>query len=166
MNSIARTLPLCLGALALALTTLVAPRAAVASQNFPIEVQKEWQLANPPDCTVCHQSDQGGEGTATKAFSRTLQREGLVEEDLGSLDKALAADKAQSIDSDGDGIPDFDELQMGLDPNDGPGAFGNFPIPETGCALSLPARPTPGDAAPWLGALATIVVLGRRRRTK
>jgi hypothetical protein len=141
------------------------PRAAFASQNFPDEVKKQWRLPGAaPDCIVCHQSEAGGEGTATKPFARSLQRDGLIEDDLGSLDQALATDKAQNTDSDGDGIPDFDELQMGLDPNDGPGAFGELPVPETGCTLGTPKRGQHGGVATWLFSLAAALLIVRTRR--
>jgi hypothetical protein len=151
----------CFTLLALA-SSLVAPRIASASPNFPAEVQKEWALPTVPDCIVCHQNDLGGVGTATKPFARSLEREGLVEEDIGSLDMALAALKAQNTDSDGDGIPDIDELQMGTDPNDGPGAFDQYPIPMTGCAVGLPKRTRPLPAA--LFALTGLLLALRRQR--
>ena len=142
--------------------SLVVTRVASASPNFPAEVQKEWALPSAPDCIVCHQNDLGGAGTATKPFARSLEREGLVEEDIGSLDTALAALKAQNTDSDGDGISDIDELQMGSDPNDGPGAFDQYPIPMTGCAVGMPKRTRPLPAA--LLALTSLVLALRGRR--
>jgi hypothetical protein len=152
-----------------ALTLCASPRLASASPNFPPEVKKEWDLPTIPDCIVCHQNDQGGFGTATKPFARSLEREGLVAEDVGSLDKALAALKSQNTDSDGDGISDIDELQMGSDPDDGPGTFDPYPIPMTGCAMSGPSR---ADTLPFAFGLMAMacawVAHGRRgaRRRK
>jgi hypothetical protein len=138
------------------------PRIASASPNFPAELQKEWDLPTAPGCIVCHQNDLGGVGTATKPFARSLQRKGLVQEDIGSLDTALAALKAQNTDSDGDGISDIDELQMGTDPNDGPGTFDQYPIPMTGCAMSVPSRSSALPFGLLAGAYAC-VARGRRK---
>jgi Bacterial TSP3 repeat len=143
------------------------PRLAAASPNYPDEIKKQWQIPGPaPDCLVCHQTEVGGNGTSTKPFSRSLQREGLVGMDLGSLDAALAALKAQNTDSDGDGISDIDELQMGSDPNDGPGVFGEFPVPQTGCAIGLASDKTRGDTTTWLLSVVCAGFVARNRRRR
>ena len=148
-----------------AVAALVAvPRLASASADYPEIIKEDWQLpGNPPDCIVCHQTDLGGDGTSTKPFSRSLQRDGLVHLDDGSLHRALATDKMDNTDSDGDGIPDIDELQMGLDPNDGPGVQ-DFPIPQTGCAFRSAIGDSGGELATWLLSLGVAALVVRKRR--
>jgi hypothetical protein len=147
---------------------LVASRAApaFASASFPPAIQAELGLGSAPPCTLCHRNDVGGIGTVVTPFGRTmLNRLGLAAANVGSLKAALAADQAQNLDSDGDGISDIDELQAGMDPN--VGASGevaglDVPLPETGCAFAT--RSSFGGT----GALAFIclglVLAGRRSR--
>lgn len=144
---------------------LASPEHAFASQEFPGIVQSDWGLAAAPDCIVCHQSDAGGMGTSTKPFSRSLQREGLVELNDGSLHTALAALKSQMVDSDGDGKSDYEELLMGGDPNDGPGQM-DFPVPQTGCAVRTPPIAADGSAQTWFLSLALAAMLVRARRKR
>src|SRR6185436_7455459 len=88
-----------------------------------------------------------------------LLAQGVQGRNSGSLLAALAEMDAEQSDSDGDGIPDLDELRAGSDPNDGPG--NNLPVPLTGCAV---ARALPGFGLPFFGLL---LALGwARRRTR
>ena len=45
-----------------------------------------------------------------------MMSRGLVAQNLASLDTALDALAAEHTDSDGDGVPDIDELRTGSDP--------------------------------------------------
>jgi hypothetical protein len=142
---------------------------AWASLSFPPTIQAELGLASPPPCTLCHRNDDGGLGTVVTPFGRTLMnRLGVTAANVNSLKAGLAADKAQNLDSDGDGISDIDELEAGMDPN--VGASGevaglNVPLPETGCALAT--RPAFGGtgALAFIG-LGLVLVARRSRRVR
>ncbi len=139
---------------------------AFASASFPPTIQAELALASAPPCTLCHRNDVGGIGTVVTPFGRTLMnRLGVAAANVGSLKAALAADKAQNLDSDGDGISDIDELQAGMDPN--VGASGevaglDVPLPETGCAFAT--RKSVGGAGAVMFVCLGLVLVGRRSR--
>ncbi|HEY2405563.1 MAG TPA: thrombospondin type 3 repeat-containing protein [Polyangiaceae bacterium] len=147
----------------LALSALViSSRAAHASPNYPDAVLKYIGGKPPaPPCTLCHSSDLGGPGTVVTDFGREVLSQGAIgKNDVGSLDRALATMDAEQTDSDGDGIPDLDELRMGSDPNDGPG--NGLPIPQTGCAVR--GSPDSGVVTLLALALCSIALRVRSRR--
>jgi len=97
--------------------TAFAAANAAASETFPGVIQAELGLKKAPDCTLCHQSNAGGENTATEPFGRTLQRFGVVKKNDQSLIEALQQIDYQDYDTDGDCVPDIVELQHGTNPN-------------------------------------------------
>jgi hypothetical protein len=91
---------------------------AGASQSYPPRLAAALQLEAEPPCTLCHRTDDGGDGTVDSLFGRSVIEHGaLGNNDLGSLDAALIAMHAESADSDGDAVADLVELQRGEDPN-------------------------------------------------
>lgn len=136
---------------------------AVASPSYPNAVQKASGSPCPPPCTVCHESESGGYGTATKPFAESMMAVGDLEaEDEQLVAPAIAALKAAQIDSDADGVDDVSELALGDDPN----LFGEGDLcgPQYGCGARVePEGPIDG-AAVALAAGVVALMLARRRR--
>ncbi len=94
---------------------LLLPSAARASGSFPAVVERAVPGAKVT-CATCHRSlDAGADLTS---FGAALKARGAVGKDDASLEAALARMKADSVDSDGDGARDLDELAWGGDPNE------------------------------------------------
>jgi hypothetical protein len=99
--------------------------AARASEIFPPKLKSIWAAkaklpgAKADGCPLCHTTDPGRSGSATRKFALTLRGYGLVPGDSGSLKTALGKNKAAKRDGDGDGFTDFDEIATdGTNPND------------------------------------------------
>jgi MYXO-CTERM domain-containing protein len=103
------------------LLALLAPTPAFASPTYPPTIQAQLGLAQTPDCTLCHRDDNGGIGTVVRPFGRTLVEQfGLTGgSNTAALKAAIEGDDAEHLDSDGDGVPDIDELRAGTNPNVG-----------------------------------------------
>lgn len=161
---------------------LATPGIAHASSGYPGAIQSHLGLSYSPPCTVCHETDSGGSGTATKAFGSALRQNGLTGGgNTDSLNGALDALSSAGTDSDCDGVGDVAQLEEGREPNTGEYIDGSGkPAPEkgdAGCASSsggtepgygCGARVAAGDgnesALPILTALATMVGLALSRR--
>ena len=143
-----------LGALGVLLVVSYA-RAAGASSSYPAYLKDQLRLPATPDCTLCHRDDNGGTGTVVTPFGQSMMGFGLRGSDTASLSAALAADDTRDWDSDGDGVPDIEELKEGKDPNDGPvQAAQQLVNPEHGCS----AGRAPGRwlVPAWLSILALL----------
>lgn len=103
-------------AVLLALTSATFVSLASASPTFPGEIKRHLGAADTPPCTTCHQGNPGI-GTATSPFVVAMKQRGLVANDTASLDNALDALDGEMTDTDGDGVPDVEELRRGWDPN-------------------------------------------------
>ena len=149
-----------------ALVTILAASRAHASPGFPAVLRDEWQLSYTPDCTLCHASESGGRGTVVTYFGQQMEALGVVAQSDATLVEALSLDKAQSIDSDGSGTTDYDDLVARRDPNSGPGPSGGGRIrPLHGCAM---AQVSGDDGAALLlfTALLALVLAARRRSVR
>jgi hypothetical protein len=144
----------------LLLSALLAAPAA-AAPIFPAEIAAHLSAPTPP-CTICHQGTPGI-GTATTAFATEMKARGLQVGNLASLDAALDAVAAENHDSNGNGIPDIQELKDGNDPN----AVSNATTvtPTYGCVGAV-AGARAGEArggAALVVALLLALVAARRR---
>ena len=89
---------------------------AHAKDEFPGQIARDWSLSYDPPCSVCHMKGNTGSATPIMPFALSLRSRGLSG-DSNSLSTALVKLKADNVDSDGDGVADFDELAAGSDPN-------------------------------------------------
>lgn len=126
-------------AFTLSLATLAFTMAlpSAASTTFPPIVKSRWGVSvlmkgDADGCTLCHQDDNGGYGTATRPFGKTMLKLHVIGKTPESLPNALDYDKSHAIDSDGDSIGDYQELAVDhTNPND-PKSFVLPPPPPDG----------------------------------
>ncbi len=143
-----------------ALASIMLPRPALATANFPGEIQTHLGLAAQPpaSCSLCHTTGSaGGKGTVNTPFGVSVRGHGAVANDPAALDSALDAMGKDGTDSDGDKVPDVTELTNGTNPNvndvtvttndagqtvvgeggTGGGGSDAAPPPQYGCAVTL-----------------------------
>jgi hypothetical protein len=137
---------------------------ASASPNYPEAVQMHLGLESPPPCTLCHSGGMTGIGTVNTPFGKSAREKGLGAADTSKLTSVL--DQMKTVDSDGDGTFDIDELVAGTDPNTaGGGPVAQKPQLGYGCAATLsPGRPAPSSGAALGLALVAALAWSRRRR--
>jgi hypothetical protein len=145
---------------AVAMTTLLFAAASWASHDYPTQIRDRLKLGYCPDCTLCHATPECGDGTVVTDFGLSLMGFGSKGSDPASLDRALDVDRARQWDSDGDGVPDIDELARGTDPS-GP-SLGRFAGAKYGCTVSSQGRGT--SAAFFVIAIALGFLQAMRRR--
>jgi hypothetical protein len=149
----------------LVLLALSVAKAALASDPFPVTIQTELKLAEPPLCTLCHQTLIGGVMTVVKPFGKTVHEKYQVSAlDVAGLRAALMKMQQNGDDSDGDGVSDIAELLQGQDPNvPQEGGIVVEEGPRYGCQCNTVGRPTSSMAAgaAWLSGL---LLSSRRRR--
>jgi hypothetical protein len=133
---------------------------AQALPEFPAELQKAADTPCLPHCNVCHVDDNAGGGTVNRPFGIAMQRAGLSGS-VYSLDRAVKSLQSDATDSDGDGVADITELEMGDDPNNSYDAA--ICGPQVGCSAGSALDAHTLNLGGWLlGAW----VLRRRKRTK
>jgi hypothetical protein len=105
---------LLLPALAVALAW---PVPAEASPTFPGELQDQLDIPCVPQCTLCHRDTNGGSGTVVEPFGQSMFDAGLRASRPERIATALDLLEFNSVDSDGDGVTDVEELSEGRNPN-------------------------------------------------
>lgn len=147
-------------ALLVGLGLFLGARQAAASEPYPGYVQQIAGMPCVPQCTLCHSSSPGRLGTAVSGtlFAKTLISNGLgplmsMEQVRDVLAKLVPA-PLPSVDTDGDGTPDLNELREGTDPS----APGSESIcgPTYGCGAHIAKAPPTSRAAPVLAALTVV----------
>jgi len=127
-----------------------------AMPTFPGDIQSYLHLSYTPQCTLCHGSVTGG-GPVVQPFGEAMLAAGLTVSGGSSLTNALDTLAKNKTDSNGNGIPDIDELKAGTNPNPD-----KTPL-QYGCGAKI----APGSPLGWqvpIFAL-TAIVLFRRRLT-
>ncbi len=140
----------------LAVLLLLCASAARATPTYPGVTRDQLNLPKSPSCALCHRGTPAL-GNATRPVAESLLDFGLVPYQETTLRTAWDQVELTRVDSDGDSIPDVEELQTGTDPNRDPSAPPEPPEPAYGCD-STGTSPLL-IAAGWL-----LLALGRHRR--
>ncbi len=142
----------------LLLVVVLSAGPALATPTFPSAIKRELGFSYSLDCSLCHLNGVTGRGTVTTPFGTSMRGAGLNPGDEASLKAALASLKAQSIDSDRDGVGDVAELVAATNPN-GVGRLDapRFLDPEYGCGADATGAMT---GLAWLA----LLLMGRRKK--
>ena len=134
---------------------------AFAEPNFPAEIQSHLNLTYTPPCTFCHATAQGA-GPVTTKFGQSMLAAGLTI-NVSSVGPALDKLKADNTDSDGDGMPDIQQIEQGFDPSTGL-APPDAPRERYGCGARTALSPVRfKDSSIIALCLVGLVVFARRR---
>jgi hypothetical protein len=140
------------------------PGAAWARPQFPEVIATTLEGTPPahvPPCSVCHLGGKTSGATVFTPFAWAMRVRGLTG-DESSVASAIKKVQADGVDSDGDGVPDAQEIIDGTDPNNAGGAT-DLQDPQLGCDLGGGARS--GTAAAFL-ALAAFALVRRRGKNR
>ncbi len=148
-----------------AFAVALSPGRAGATSDLPRDIQRDLGLHYLPPCSLCHDRGKTGPGTVITPFGWSMRGAGLKPRDATSLANALATLRANGTDSDGDGIPDVQELVAGTDPNSAASVPEVQPEPGYGCGGQPPVpRGASATAAPFMVACALLAARRRGRR--
>jgi hypothetical protein len=148
---------------------------AHANGLYPAMVQQALNVPCPLQCTLCHNTTNGGPGDIRKpGFGNSLELNfDLSGSQTGTLAPALQAAEAAMppLDTDGDGVPDITELRAGEDPNvaNGPPLCGSGSDqgPTYGCVRVAPTGSVDGVATiAGIGTLLIGLSVLRRKRAR
>jgi hypothetical protein len=108
-------------------------RAARASEVYPDVIRASVSTSQPLPCTLCHAVTDGATVTIDTLWGQNMLDFGMNGSDPVSLQRALRRNAARGWDSDGDGVPDIEELVFGTDPSTR--ALDSGPPLEHGCTV-------------------------------
>ena len=132
--------------------------AAWGHDEFPGIIARELNAPHDPACSVCHLGGKTSGATVSTLFAWSMRARGLSGSPA-SVATAIHQVQVDGVDSDGDGVPDAQEIIDGTNPNT-PGTATDIPDPQLGCGLG-PGRPAGPGAALVLVALVWLI---RKRR--
>lgn len=92
---------------------------AQASPSYPSVMRDHWELDCLPRCSVCHETEPGRQGNASRPFAQSLLEQDLLAQDEDSLRLALDRLREAETDSDGDGASDYEELTGAVEQSSG-----------------------------------------------
>jgi hypothetical protein len=148
-----RALCVCAGAAMVALA-----HAAQAKEQFRDAIATELHAPQKPPCSICHLGGKTSGATVFTPFAWTMRAYGMSDS-ASSVRSAIQAVEAEKVDSDGDGVPDFQEIVDGTNPN-APGTATDIQDPQLGCEVG-------GGTAGYLATAGSAILLVwsvRRRR--
>lgn len=132
---------------------------AQARPEFPPDIARHLSASVDPACSICHLEGKTGGITVVTPFALALRAHGFTESSA-TLNAALDQMAADGTDTDGDGVPDVEELRAGTDPNS-PVLGATTADPRYGCGVaSGPWRPA------WLAPGLIVAAAALRRRAR
>lgn len=144
--------------LCLATATILGARVAHARREFPDVIAQQLNAPNAPPCSICHLGGKTSGATVETPFAWTMRAHGMSGSP-SSVQTAILGVMKDSVDSDGDGVPDWQEIVDGTDPNE-PGTAADIQDPQLGCRV---AGGPPGRGVAASLAVALVVAIRRRR---